>query len=335
MSFQYKNPIANDSLSAPQGVSLTSNQGTNFSVSQVGGYQEVFYLENLTLTFSGTGVQNLSGNTIPIQIAVQPNSGLTWSTLTLNSDNISSGRRRLGMLVYVHETDTVYQHTIPNYETLWDSLTGLTGSSGITQNSTSTVVNARSQAGRDFISAWTGSTIEGVSGTTRENARWRIFYGSDVTITGGTHSNGTTTLNNSTGGTVTITGYTTSSSDYLSINAVPASISISDFVVSNSMRDAFVTIPSDYHNKTITSVNASYGDVSSSSSTDFILEMRNSSNEVASSVTWTHTGGQRNISYSFPTPLTLTSGNTLNVVYGNTPPQTGSKGYSATFEITL
>jgi hypothetical protein len=106
MSFTYKNPVANVSLSAPEGVAINSNQGTNFSVSQVGGYQEVYYLENLTLTFSGTGNQQLSANTIPIQISVNPNTGLSYTVLTLNSDNISSGRRKLGMQVYVQETDT-------------------------------------------------------------------------------------------------------------------------------------------------------------------------------------------------------------------------------------
>ena len=155
MSFPYKNPVANSTLSAPEGVSLTSTQGTNFSVSQVGGYMEVYYLENLKLTFSGTGSQSLSANTIPIAIAVQPNTGLSFTQLTLNSDNISSGRRRLGMQVHVQENDTVYQYTIPNYTTLWDSLSGLTGTSAVTQSSTFTTVNARSQAGKDFIAAWT------------------------------------------------------------------------------------------------------------------------------------------------------------------------------------
>jgi hypothetical protein len=210
MSFTYKNPVANVSLSAPEGVAINSNQGTNFSVSQVGGYQEVYYLENLTLTFSGTGNQQLSANTIPIQISVNPNTGLSYTVLTLNSDNISSGRRKLGMQVYVQETDTVYQYTIPNFETLWDAVTAQTGSSGVTFNATNTTVNARSQAGRDFINAWTGSTIEGVSGVTRNDARWRIFWGTDIQITGGTYYSATTTLDlyNSTGGTVSITGFT-------------------------------------------------------------------------------------------------------------------------------
>ena len=186
MSFPYKNPTSLSLLNAPEGVTLTSNVGTNFSVSQVGGYQEVYYLENLELFFSGTGTQTLSANTIPIVINVQANTGLSFTQLTLNSDNISSGRRRLGMQVYVNEVDTVYQYHIPDYDALWASVTGLTGSSGISQQSTFTTVNARSQAGRNFINTWTGSTIEGVNGVTREDARWRIFWGTDIQITGGT-----------------------------------------------------------------------------------------------------------------------------------------------------
>ena len=41
-------------------------------------------------------------------------------------------------------------------------------------------------------------------GEIRENARWRIFYGTDVQITGGTYFSSTTTLDlfNNTGGTI-------------------------------------------------------------------------------------------------------------------------------------
>ena len=168
---------------------------------------EVYTLSDLNWsTYGSSGNIQNSGNTIPIQFTV----GGAANTLTLNSDNISSGRRRLGMQVFVKETDTVYQYTIPNYDTLWSSLTGLTGLSGINQTDYTTTVNTRSQAGKDFVYDWTGSTIEGVSGVTREDARWRIFWGSDVQITGGTYYSGITTLDlyNNTGGTVTITGFT-------------------------------------------------------------------------------------------------------------------------------
>jgi len=102
MSFIYKNPISNIQRFEAESVDRTNFIGTNFSVLQVGGYQEVFYLNDLKLTFLSSGLQTLSANTIPIQINVQPNTGFNFTTLTLNSDNISSGRRRLGMLVYVY-----------------------------------------------------------------------------------------------------------------------------------------------------------------------------------------------------------------------------------------
>jgi len=170
---------------------------------------EVFSLNDLNFVYSGTGLQQLSANTIPIQLTLRVIPSAP-DTLTLNSDNISSGRRKLGMQVYVQETDTVYQYVINNYETLWNALTAQTGSSAATIGDYTTTVNTRSQAGRDFINAWTGSTIEGISGVTRNDARWRIFYGTDVQITGGTYYSATTTLDlyNSTGGTVSITGFT-------------------------------------------------------------------------------------------------------------------------------
>jgi len=209
MSFPYKNPLSSTQLTGANSVAAGKVFGTNFSVLQTGGYMEVYSLSDLGWTTNNaTGNIEYSGNTIPIQFS--KGFGASPNTLTLNSDNISSGRRRLGMVVYVYETDTVYQYIIPNYESLWNSITGLTGTSAITQSSFSTTVNTRSAAGTAFVNSWTGSTIEGVSGVTRDNARWRIFYGTDVQITGGTYNSGTTTLDlyNSTGGTISITGFT-------------------------------------------------------------------------------------------------------------------------------
>ena len=101
MSFPYKNPITGQQTDGPVSIQRNSVQGTNFSVLSVGGYMEVFNLSDLSLTFSGTGVQELSANTIPINLTIGTNNTFNPTVLTLNSDNISSGRRRLGMLVYV------------------------------------------------------------------------------------------------------------------------------------------------------------------------------------------------------------------------------------------
>ena len=210
MSFPYKNPLSSVQLTGSNSVPVGKPYGSNFSVLQTGGYMEVYSLSDLNWTTNNaTGAIEYSGNTIPIQFSKRAISALP-DTLTLNSDNISSGRRRLGMLVYVYENETTYQYNIPNYDTLWSSITGLTGTSAITQTAYATTVNTRSAAGTAFINSWTGSTIEGVSGVTASNANWRIYRGGGVQITGGTYNSGTTTLDlyNNTGGTISITGFT-------------------------------------------------------------------------------------------------------------------------------
>jgi hypothetical protein len=211
MSFEYKNPTSSILVSAPNSVLRESDTGTIFSVNSIGGYMEVYYLSDLDWTIPSEtlidgGPVRYSGNSIPItfdynQPFEYPNK------LTLNNDGISSGRRRLGMQVYVQETDTVYQYTIPNYTTLWDDAE-FAGS--ILEYDNAYLAYNDTTEGTNFLNAWTGSTIEGVDGVTRDNARWRIFWGSDVQITGGTYYSAITTLNlfNSTGGTVTITGFT-------------------------------------------------------------------------------------------------------------------------------
>ena len=173
MSIPYKNPITSVQLSGPDSVPRTVVYGTNFSVLSVGGYMEVLHLSDLSLTLTADTYPSqiqLSANTIPINFTKGTGSAFSPDSISLNSDNVSSGRRRLGMQVYVYETELVYQYIMPNYDTLWNAVTGLTGSSAITTTDYSTVINSRSQAGRDFIGAWTGSTIEGQSGVTRGNA---------------------------------------------------------------------------------------------------------------------------------------------------------------------
>ena len=206
MSFIYKNPSVGTTLSTPDVVTRLSVVGSNFSVLTAGGYMEVWSLSDLNYqTFGGSGLIENSGNTIPIYYS-KSNLGFIASKVTIEDDGITSGRRRLGMQVYVHETDTVYQYVIPNYETLFNN------ASGSTEEDPSTgkyVVSDNTVDGLAFVDAWLDSSIEGVSGVTRANARWRIFYGTDVTVTGGTYSNGTAIFTNSTGGTFNVTGFTT------------------------------------------------------------------------------------------------------------------------------
>ena len=206
MSFIYKNPLSSTQLTSQESVARGKVFGTNYSVLQTGGYMEVYTLADLNFIVpdGSTGLIEYTGNTIPINYSKRTLPFLP-DTLTLNSDNISSGRRRLGMLVYVHETEQTYQYTITNFESLWNAASGST-----TQSTYGTSVSTSTTGGTAFINAWLDSTVEGVSGATRDNSRWRIFWGTDWQITGGTYTSetGTLALNDNTGGTVTVTGFT-------------------------------------------------------------------------------------------------------------------------------
>ena len=197
--------------SVPNGSTI----GTNFSILQTGGFMEVYSLSGLTYTIppATTGIIEFSGNSIPIQFTKGSGSVFSPDVLTLNSDNISSGRRKLGMLAYVYETNKIYQFRIDNYDTLWGNATGATGLGGPTVviSNFGTTVKNNSVAGQLFINAWTASTISGIGGYDDTNASWRVLStGGGTSITGGTFDNTTETLtlNNSTGGTITITGFT-------------------------------------------------------------------------------------------------------------------------------
>ena len=208
MSFNYKNPLSSIVVSGPNGVTLTDNYGTNFSVLGVGGYMEVWSLSDLNFSsYGSTGNIRNSGNTIPISITLAP-IPLAATSVVLSNDNISSGRRRLGMVVYVHENQQYYRYTIPNYETLYDAadLEGAIIKGADTTTVYNRVVGVNKPNGLALIQAWTGSTIEGYSGGTRENANWIL---ANVLVTGATFTqgSGTLSLNTNTGGTINVTGF--------------------------------------------------------------------------------------------------------------------------------
>jgi len=187
MSFPYKNPISSIQVNGTQTVPRNNTYGTTFSVNNTGGYMEVYSLSDLyyTIPSGTTGSIEYSGNTIPIEFT--KGTGNVWSpdVITLASDNISSGRRRLGMLVYVYEEDQVYQYYINNYETLFSAATASTGCAQV--SNFGTTINNKTAAGQSFINAWTGNTIEDVSGATYSTAAWRKF--SSGVSSGGTSGN--------------------------------------------------------------------------------------------------------------------------------------------------
>ena len=219
--FQYKNPIVNSQVTGADSVeNRQTYNATNFSVYNVGGYMEVWNLSDLEYTFgSETGFIELSANTIPVKFNKSPN--ILADRVYLYNDGISSGRRRLGMLVYVHENNTTYQFQIDennsadSYENMWSAATAVTNLVSETSEEIA-VANKVGitfyQEGQDLIDAWTGSTIEGYNGATRDNAKWRVFWGTDWQVTGGTinyNSTGDLSLSSNSGNTVTLSGLTT------------------------------------------------------------------------------------------------------------------------------
>ena len=218
--FQYKNPIVNSQVTGADSVETRQQYvGTNFSVYNIGGYMEVWNLEDLQFSWSGTGFIEFSANTIPIKFNKSGN--ILGDKVFLYNDGISSGRRRLGMLVYVHETNTTYQFQIDennsadSYENMWSAATAIPDL--VVPSSEEIAVSNKvgvtfHQAGQNLIDAWTGSTIEGYNGVSRDDAKWRIFWGTDWQVTGGTinyNSTGDLSLSSNSGNTVTLSGLTT------------------------------------------------------------------------------------------------------------------------------
>jgi hypothetical protein len=214
MSYSFRNPISPNQVNSTQTVDSTKIFGTDISVLGTGGYMEVFNLSDLefTIPIGETGTIVYSGNSIPVNFFKGNGSAYSPDVLILGSDNMTSGRRRLGMLVYVHETDQIYQLLPSNYESLWNSATGATGIGGntVVVSDFGTTIKNNSAAGQNFINIWTASTVEDVSGTTRSTASWKKYYGSDKSLTGGTFNSFTGTLNMSDilGLTVPISGFT-------------------------------------------------------------------------------------------------------------------------------
>ena len=171
MAYNYKNPISPVQLSGPNSVPSNSDFGSNYSVLAVGGYMEVWSHQDLRFVIPPANVGPVlsTANTIPISMATAPN-GDAW--LNLESDGISSGRRKLGMLVYVITATTLYQYQIPNYQTLFESATT---DGSLVQTSTGYILDNQTVGGQNLMTYWTGSTIEDVDSVSPSIANWKVF----------------------------------------------------------------------------------------------------------------------------------------------------------------
>ena len=232
--------------SVPNGSTI----GTNFSILQTGGYMEVYSLSGLTYTIplATTGIIEFSGNSIPIQFTKGSGSAFSPDVLTLNSDNISSGRRKLGMLAYVYETNKIYQFRIDNYDTLWNNATGATGPGGPTVviSDFGTTVKNNSVAGIALINAWTASTISGIGGYNDTNASWRVLS------TGGNSGGGTFTGGTVTGATIFTNGLTANTFSAGTYYNLPVSGVTGGTGISASSLNGLVTIVNTLPDQTVT-----------------------------------------------------------------------------------
>ena len=304
MSFSYRNPILGDTQTSPKTpTSDDRTYGLNFSVYNIGGYMEVDTLSDLGYTTnSATGNINYSGNTIPVNFYVS--STPLASKVFLWPDKISSGRRRLGMLVYVRDNDTTYQYRIPNYNTLYNNA----DSGGVVVYDGQTYYEVRNKigltsnsAGQALLDAWTGSTIEGQSGVTRENANWIKYHAS--------------------------------APEYIAINSVPYNTTLDSWVANNSFNDAFIAVPYSLMGRYITRVTASYGAANSLSGMTYTMNIKDDTGTTESSRQWTHPSGQNSYTLTFTTPVQLPSGGLIEII-NNTTPDTQSKGYTVILEVT-
>jgi hypothetical protein len=105
MSFEYKNPTSSTEEPSPFSVTRSNDAGIIFSVNSVGGYMEVWSLEDLNWIIPpGTeGTVEYTGNTIPIRFNYNVPYDLP-NDLTLYNDGISSGRRRKSNNISIYNT---------------------------------------------------------------------------------------------------------------------------------------------------------------------------------------------------------------------------------------
>ena len=97
-TFPHKNPLSPQLLNGPESVRRIDEFGTNFSNLGVGGHMEVYDLDELyyIIPSGTTGLVQYSGNSIPVSLIKGTGASYSPDVLTLYSDNISSGRRKLG-----------------------------------------------------------------------------------------------------------------------------------------------------------------------------------------------------------------------------------------------
>lgn len=286
--------------------------GVTTGTSLTGGFQEYYSLSNITYNPNDPSPTPVPGllinleNLIPVSftpesttITTSKKGGdvivTTPASLELNSDLMSSGRLKLGMVVYVIEKQQAYQFIIDDYKTLYNAAVG-----NITKSVTSATVLGGSTESDALIDAWTTHKVEGEdngnSGTwTRDEANWRKYPNEE---------------------------------EYFAINNVPASELIDDF----NFEDAIIVVPPSWNNKKVLSVTSSIFTASSNAESTITLNQI-APDATSTTKTWTHGANSKNATGDFSVaPLSLVEGATLHLSQTSNF-GAGNLGYTATFKV--
>ena len=123
--------------------------------------------------------------------------------------------------------------------------------------------------------------------------------------------------------------------EYVSLTVIPASESCANWVPGgHQWRDAFVVIPQHYVGGDIVGINASYGDAWPTQLNQFDVEIRNTSNAVVNTATYSHLGGSRSAGSILNIPIT-SAGFTINLNEKAGANYEEAKGYTVTLKIQL
>jgi len=320
----FSDKFHNTAKAVSDSFSINSNLGVTSSSSLTGGLHEYYSLSNII--FDTTGTQpgnevNNSNNFIPLiyslggttqtQIPCGRNppgpDGNCYSTITtpsllqLGSDLISSGRLKLGMVVYVISKSQSYQFMIDNYESLYNA-----AESNISETDQLAQVLGGTTESDALIDAWVNHKVEGElknpsdssQGTwSPDEANWKKYPNVP---------------------------------EYFTINAVPASEEVDDF----NFEDAYIVVPQEWNGKKVVSVEASLFTMDSSNfETDAGIQLlQTSKHGDQTGYTYAHTFGQKSHSSNFANVLPLSGNSTLQLkIHGSFG--SGNQGYTATFKV--
>ena len=295
--------------------SMSSQTGVTSGTSLIGGLQEYYHLNNITYsTTSGVIGVPLDDplNFIPLIYTPGGTAEVprgcdrgeaepcfetitTPALLELNRDLMSSGRLKLGMVVYVIEKNQSYQFMIDDYETLYNAAAG-----DISVSQYNAQVSGDNPPSQALINAWVNHKVEGEPNGnggvwTRDEANWKKYPNEE---------------------------------EYFSINNVPASEQIDNF----NFGDAIIVVPPSWDSKKILSVNATIFDSSSPNNSVNVSIVQTETDGTKTTQSWNHGANTKAVSSDLTQPIVLKKNSTLHLekssAFGN-----NNNGYTATFKV--